>query len=86
MDIKRPPRVIGRNTVNSMQSGLFYGYAGLVEGIVRRIRAEQGEELKVIATGGLARAFEDELPFVDAFDPHLTLHGLRLIFEKNRER
>ncbi len=42
--------------------------------------------MKVIATGGLARAFEDELPFVDAFDPHLTLHGLRLIFEKNLER
>ena len=86
VDIKRPPRVVGRNTVNSMQSGLYFGYVGLVEGIVRRIRAEVGEELKVIATGGLARAFEEDLPIVSAFDEHLTLHGLRLIYEKNTDR
>ena len=85
VDIKRPARVIGRNTVASMQSGIFFGYAGLVEGIVRRIRAELGEDSKVVATGGLAMAFEKEFPFVDAFDPHLTLHGLRLIHEKNSE-
>ena len=84
VDIKRPPRVIGRNTVASMQSGIFFGYAGLVEGIVRRIRAELGEASKVVATGGLALAFEQEFPLVDAFDPHLTLHGLRLVYEKNR--
>ncbi len=84
VDIRRPARVIGRNTVASMQSGIFFGYAGLVEGIVRRIRTELGEESKVVATGGLSAAFEKELPFVDAFDPHLTLHGLRLVFEKNR--
>ena len=86
VDIKRPPRVVGRNTVNSMQSGLYFGYVGMVEGIVRRIRAEVGEELKVIATGGLARAFEEDLPIVSAFDEHLTLHGLRLIYEKNTDR
>ena len=84
VDIKQPPRVIGRNTVASMQSGIYFGYAGLVEGIVRRIRTELGEGSKVIATGGLALAFEKEFPFVDAFDPDLTLHGLRLVFEKNR--
>ena len=84
VDIKRPARVIGRNTVASMQSGLYFGYAGLVEGIVRRVRAELGETTKVIATGGLAMAFEKEFPFVDAIDPNLTLHGLRLVYEKNR--
>ena len=84
VDIKRPARVVGRNTVASMQSGLFFGYAGLVEGIVQRIKAELREACKVIATGGLVASFQDELPFVDAFDPHLTLHGLRLIYDKNR--
>jgi type III pantothenate kinase len=84
VDIKRPARVIGRNTVASMQSGLFFGYAGLVEGIVRRVQQELGEPAKVIATGGLATTFGQEFSFVDAFDPQLTLHGLRLIFEKNR--
>lgn len=84
VDIKRPPRVIGRNTIASMQSGIYFGYAGLVEGLVRRIVAELGEGTKVVATGGLASAFEEVLPFVDAFDPHLTLHGLRLVYERNR--
>jgi type III pantothenate kinase len=84
VDIKRPARVIGRNTVASMQSGIYFGYAGLVEGIVKRIVAELGEGTKVVATGGLAPAFEDVLPFVDAFDAHLTLHGLRLVYERNR--
>lgn len=85
VDTKRPSRVIGRTTVTSMQSGLFYGYAGLVEGIVRRIRTELGEPSRVIATGGLAQTFASEMPFVDAFEPELTLHGLRLIFAKNLE-
>ena len=84
VEIKRPARVIGRNTVASMQSGLFFGYAALVEGLVRRVQSELGETAKIIATGGLALAFEKEFPFVDAFDPHLTLHGLRLIFDRNR--
>ena len=84
VDIRRPAKVIGRNTVSSMQSGLYYGYAGLVEGIVRRLLAEIGTEAKVIATGGLASVFESEFPFVGVFDPDLTLHGLRLIYEKNQ--
>lgn len=84
VDIKRPSRVIGRNTVASMQSGIYFGYAGLVEGIVKRIVAELGEGTKVVATGGLASAFEDVLPFVNAFDTHLTLHGLRLVYDRNR--
>lgn len=84
VDIKKPARIVGRNTVASMQSGLFYGYAGLVEGILRRIKAEIGEPCFVVATGGLASSFQEEFPFVDVFDPHLTLQGLRLIYDKNR--
>ncbi len=82
--LRRPRRVIGANTEESVQSGLFHGYASLVEGLVRRVRAELGAEAKVVATGGLARVFEGEMPFLDAVDPGLTLEGLRLIWEKNR--
>jgi type III pantothenate kinase len=82
--LKRPRRVIGSNTEESVQSGLFHGYASLVEGLVRRVRAELGADARVVATGGLARVFEGEMPFLDAVDPGLTLEGLRLIWEKNR--
>ncbi|MBZ5640719.1 MAG: type III pantothenate kinase [Acidobacteriia bacterium] len=82
--LRRPRRVIGANTEESVQSGLFHGYAALVEGLVRRVRAELGIEAKVVATGGLARVFEGEMPFLDAVDPGLTLEGLRMIWEKNR--
>jgi type III pantothenate kinase len=64
--------------------GLFHGYVSLVEGVVRRIRAELGVEAPVVATGGLAPVFQAELPFLTAVDPHLTLLGLRLIWDKNR--
>ncbi len=82
--LRKPRRVIGANTEESVQSGLFFGYASLVEGRVRRVRAELGADAKVVATGGLARVFEGEMPFLDAVDPGLTLEGLRLIWEKNR--
>jgi len=81
--VRRPPRVIGRNTVHSMQSGLYFGYAGLVEGIVRRIKEELVEPARVVATGGLSKTLADEMPFVEAFDPFLTLEGLRLVYLKN---
>jgi type III pantothenate kinase len=81
--IRRPSRVVGRNTVQSMQSGLFFGYAGLVEGIVNRMREELGEPAKVIATGGLLPVLASELPFLEATDPYLTLEGLRLIYQRN---
>ncbi len=84
VDIRRPARVIGRNTVESMQSGLFHGYAALVEGIVRRARDELGLEAPVVATGGLAEVFAHDLDFLAAVDPGLTLEGLRLLWEKNR--
>jgi type III pantothenate kinase len=84
VDVREPQRVVGRNTQESMQSGLFHGYASLVEGVVKRIRDELGTPAPVVATGGLARVFEEQLGFLEAVDPGLTLEGLRLIWGKNR--
>ena len=84
VDVRRPAHVVGRNTVESMQSGLFHGYSAMVEGLVRRIREELGAEAPVVATGGLAPIFADELAFLEAVDLELTLEGLRLIWDKNR--
>ena len=84
VSVSRPPRVIGRRTEQSLQSGLFHGYAALVEGLVLRIRGELGAEAPVVATGGLAPVFEPELKFLQAVDLGLTLEGLRLIWRKNR--
>jgi type III pantothenate kinase len=85
VDVRKPAHLVGRNTQESVQAGLFYGYVGLVEGLVRRLRDEIGADAPVVATGGLASVFRDELPFLTAVDPHLTLEGLRLIWEKNRK-
>ena len=83
VDVARPARVIGRNTVQSMQSGLFHGYTAMVQGVVARIRAELGSEAPVVATGGLSRLFATELDCLAAVDPQLTLTGLRLLWERN---
>ncbi len=83
IDIVRPKCVVGRNTVASMQSGLFYGYLGLVEGIVRRMLEEMGSESVVVATGGLAHLILAESRSVHHVDPLLTLTGLRIIYERN---
>ena len=82
--VKKPAHVVGRTTEESMQSGLFHGYVALVEGLVRKLRAELGVEAPVVATGGLSAVFDAELPFLAAVDPHLTLTGLRLVWERNR--
>ena len=84
VEIGRPSRVIGRNTEQSLQSGLFYGYTALVEGLVQRIREELGVDAPVVATGGLAREFGAELKCLREVDLGLTLEGLRLLWEKNR--
>ena len=84
VSIRRPSRVIGRHTEQSLQSGLFHGYAALVGGLVQRIRAELGSNAPVVATGGLAPVFEPELDFLEAVDLGLTLEGLRIVWQKNR--
>ena len=83
VDVRKPPRIIGRTTEESVQAGLFLGYVALVEGVVKRLHAELGVEAPVIATGGLAPVFEKELAFLRGVEPDLTLEGLRLIWEKN---
>jgi type III pantothenate kinase len=84
VDLQRPPSAIGKNTVNSLQSGLLFGYVGLVEGMVARFRAELGPEMKVIGTGGLAELIARETHAIDILAPWLTLDGLRIIYELNR--
>lgn len=85
VDVGHPGRVIGRSTVASIQAGLYFGYASMCEGIIARIRAELGEPVRVVATGGLAETLAKEIPSIEAVDPVLTLTGLRLIWERNRE-
>ncbi|MDO8834524.1 MAG: type III pantothenate kinase [Vicinamibacterales bacterium] len=84
IDVRKPAQVIGRTTVTSMQSGLFFGYVGLVEGLVHRLRAELGGRAYVVATGGLAEVIAPETRVVDVVDRDLTMHGLRLLWERNR--
>ena len=81
--IGRPQSVIGRSTVPAMQSGLYWGYVGMVEGLVSRIRAEYGADLPVIATGGLAPLFAEGTSVIRSIDPDLTLDGLRLLADRN---
>jgi type III pantothenate kinase len=82
--VDKPAGVIGRTTVSAMQSGIFWGYVGLIESLVTRIQAEFGEPMKVIATGGLAAVFEAETKVIQAIEPDLTLHGLLEIWRRNR--
>jgi type III pantothenate kinase len=84
VDIRNPGKVIGRSTVGSIQAGLYFGYAAMVEGIIGRIRAELAEPTRVVATGGLAESLAADIPSLEAVDPVLTLTGLRLIWERNR--
>jgi type III pantothenate kinase len=84
IDLQRPPSVIGRNTTHAMQSGLLFGYVSMAEGMVKRFRDELGEDMKVIATGGLAEIIANETQVIDVLAPWLTLDGLRIIWELNR--
>ena len=84
VELIAPPAVIGRNTTSSLQAGMVYGYVGLVEGIVTRMKAEIGEECRVIATGGLADLFHELSDVITDVNHHLTLIGLRLVHERNQ--
>ncbi|MGE0790340.1 MAG: type III pantothenate kinase [Sandaracinaceae bacterium] len=84
VEIAKPPRVVGRNTIHSMQSGMVYGYVGLVDGVVARIRDELGYPLSVLATGGLARLVHPLSSTIERVEEYLTLEGLRLLYALNR--
>jgi type III pantothenate kinase len=83
--VEKPPQVIGKATVPAMQSGVFWGYIGLIEGILSRIGQEYGNTPTVVATGGLAAIFEVETEAIHHVDPDLTLRGLKRIHEANRK-
>jgi type III pantothenate kinase len=89
VDVRKPSSVIGRTTVGSMQSGLFFGYVDMVEGIVRRMRealaGSPGGHVTSVATGGMAGVIAGETAAIEAVDPDLTLQGLRMIWERNRQ-
>ncbi len=82
--LEPPPAPIGKNTIHAMQSGIIWGYVGLVEGLVTRFRQELGEDMKVIATGGLAHAMAQLTDVIQHVDPWLTLEGIRLIYERQK--
>jgi len=86
IDVRKPARIVGRTTVGAMESGLFFGYVGMVEGLVRRMSDELGGNAICVATGGLADVIAPEIPQIEHVDPDLTLHGLRLVWERNRAR
>ena len=81
--IGRPQAIIGRSTIPAMQSGIYWGYVGLIEGLVGRIQGEYGDHLKVIATGGLAPLLAEGTTVIEVIDPDITLDGLRMLAERN---
>lgn len=84
IELEKPKKVIGRNTVHAMQAGIIFGYAGQVDGIVERIKEEMQATPKVIATGGLAELIASETKTIEVVSPMLTLEGLRIIYERNK--
>ena len=82
----RPPSVLAKNTIASMNAGIVFGYAGLVEGIISRMKKEINREIYVISTGGLAPLIASECPLIDAVDEYLTLNGLRIIYDRNKRQ
>jgi type III pantothenate kinase len=84
IDVKKPARIVGRTTVGAMESGLFWGYVGMVEGLVRRMGNELGGNALCVATGGLADVIAPETPLIHHVEPDLTLNGLRIVWERNQ--
>ena len=84
IEIKKPERAVGRTTVSSMQSGLYFGYHGLVSSIIKSIKEEIGRQAKVVATGGSAPLFIKTIGVIDCFEPNLVLDGLKIIYLRNR--
>ena len=84
IDLVCPPHAIGSNTVHSMQSGMVFGYVGLVEGMVARFRQELGDDMRVVGTGGLVEVIARETDVIQEIDPWLTLRGLRLVWDLNQ--
>ncbi len=84
VDVRKPPRVLATNTVNSVQSGLYYGYIGLIDGILERLLAELDDNVTVVATGGLAALMGGGSKYIREIDDLLTLEGLRIIYERNQ--
>ncbi len=85
VDVTKPEKVIGTNTVACMQSGVFWGYVGLINGVVEQIKQELGREMEVISTGGLAPLFQQGHALFDHFEDDLTMHGLTVIYKHNKE-
>jgi type III pantothenate kinase len=86
VDVRKPATVIGRTTIGAIESGLFYGYLGMVEGLMRRIGAELQSDVVSIATGGLAPLIVPETSVFERVEPDITLHGLRIIYDRNKPR
>ena len=86
VELSKPSRVIGKNTVESIQSGLYHGFIGMVEGILEKLFQELGGKVRVIATGGEGELFSSAIKTIELYDPDLTLEGLRIIHELNREK
>jgi type III pantothenate kinase len=85
IEIKKPKRAIGRTTVASMQSGLYFGYIGLITNTINEVRKEIGKNAKVVATGGFGGQITPEIPAIDVYEPDLVLEGLRIIYARNRD-
>jgi type III pantothenate kinase len=84
VEMAKPPRVVGRNTIHAIQSGIIYGYVAMVDGLVRRIQEENGVTARVFATGGFAELLAPESETIEEVDEFLTLDGLRILYERNR--
>ena len=84
IDVRKPATVVGRTTVGAMESGLFYGYVAMVEGLVRRMNDELGGGALCVATGGLAASISPETTLIEHVEPDLTLHGLRIVWERQK--